>query len=306
MQENKDQFTFLRPAYLYDSTYAKVKMPYYLDVIGINEDYLRICEQLPFNNSYEIMIPFEEFDGVVTTDINTGRIDEIFWIQFLIDDVNHQIDALKYHHNYYMKNGGENIKFITWLQESYSNFKSNKDNWKGEFELNKGKKEIDILTSLENNKILILNWIRDKQREDNTLYEMIQDEGQKSMRRKEDVLIPVTSVQPMEILTVPPKNPYKTIFVNGYAFQLFEKLRDEIQINPKYVFGDYSFIMRNMINDGYLLQTNHLKLIRFIDSTFGTDIEIKYDQFNIRSTDNKNKIYSRLKTEYEPKINSVL
>jgi hypothetical protein len=103
-----------------------------------------------------------------------------------------------------------------------------------------------------------------------------------------------------------PFNPYKTIFVNGWAYELFEKLREEIIVNPQKIYAGYSFIMRSMINDNYLIQTNHLKLIKFLDNKYSTKINLKYFQFkNFESQDNKNR-YSRLNKLYKDKITTVL
>ncbi len=103
-----------------------------------------------------------------------------------------------------------------------------------------------------------------------------------------------------------PNNPYKRIFVNGYAYEFFEKLRDEILNNEKHIYADYSFIMQKMINDNYLIETNHLKLIKFIDKNYNTEIGEKYIQFKYSKTLNKEKTYSRLNKEFKHKINNDL
>jgi hypothetical protein len=108
------------------------------------------------------------------------------------------------------------------------------------------------------------------------------------------------------IESIEPKNPHKRIFVNGYSFEFFERLRAEIMNNDKFIYADYSFIMQKMINDNYLVETNHLKLIRFLDKNYNTTIEKNYIQFKFSNANAKTKTYSRLNKEFKPKINSVL
>ena len=108
------------------------------------------------------------------------------------------------------------------------------------------------------------------------------------------------------IESIEPKNPHKRIFVNGYSFEFFERLRAEIMNNDNFIYADYSFIMQKMINDNYLVETNHLKLIRFLDKNYKTTIEKNYIQFKFSNANAKTKTYSRLNKEFKPKINSVL
>lgn len=103
-----------------------------------------------------------------------------------------------------------------------------------------------------------------------------------------------------------PKNPFKKIFINGFSFELFERLRDEIIVNPNHNYADYSFIMCQMINDEFLHETNHIKLIKFLDQNYNTTIGIKYNQFKFADTITKKRAYSKLKKEFKPKINSIL
>lgn len=105
---------------------------------------------------------------------------------------------------------------------------------------------------------------------------------------------------------IEPKNPHKRIFVNGYSYQLFERLREEIISNKKFAYADYSFIMPKMIKSGYLIEVNHLKLIRFLDKNYSTNFELKYVQFKTSEAESKKRIYSRLNKQFKPKIESVL
>ncbi|MBI2721959.1 MAG: hypothetical protein HYX39_07275 [Bacteroidetes bacterium] len=103
-----------------------------------------------------------------------------------------------------------------------------------------------------------------------------------------------------------PVNKYPRIFVNGWAYDLFEKLRAEIISDAKQQYSDYSFIFQRMINDEYLIQTKHVKLIEFIDKEYLTTIGLKYNQFNKSTSLIKNKAYSRYNKELKSKIKSLL
>lgn len=105
---------------------------------------------------------------------------------------------------------------------------------------------------------------------------------------------------------VEPKNPHKRIFVNGYSYQLFERLREEIISTKKTEYADYSFILPTMIKSDYLIETNHSKLINFLDKNYATTIGLKYNQFKTSETNAKKKTYSRLDKQFKPKIESIL
>lgn len=103
-----------------------------------------------------------------------------------------------------------------------------------------------------------------------------------------------------------PENPFKRIFINGYAYELFLKLKEEIAVDQKKDYSNYSFIFQSMLTDEYLLQTNHKKLIDFLDNEFKTSIGLKYNQFNTSDTLEKKKVYSRYNKHFKPKIKSLL
>jgi hypothetical protein len=104
-----------------------------------------------------------------------------------------------------------------------------------------------------------------------------------------------------------PPNPHKRIFVNGYAYELFEKLRTKIfEIDSNSHYANYSFIMTNLIEQKYLIEKSHLELIRFLDKNYETNIEVKYFQFKRVSNTSKVKEFSTLNKEYKPKIESIL
>lgn len=103
-----------------------------------------------------------------------------------------------------------------------------------------------------------------------------------------------------------PINKYPRFFVNGWAYELFERLRAEIVIQPKQNYSDYSFIFQSMIKDGYLIQTKHNELIKFIDKEYSTTIGEKYFQFNTSDSERKKKVYSRCNKEFKSKITSLL
>jgi hypothetical protein len=113
----------------------------------------------------------------------------------------------------------------------------------------------------------------------------------------------INEEKPNDIQT--PINKFPTIFIDGYAYEFFEKLRSEIAINEN-SYANYSFIMQKMITDKFLIQTNHYKLIQFLDKEYKTDIEKKYIQFKVSTASNKKAIYERLFKEFQPKINSIL
>jgi hypothetical protein len=108
-------------------------------------------------------------------------------------------------------------------------------------------------------------------------------------------------------LQTEPPNPYQRIFVNGFAFELFEKLRTElIEEFPDEYVSNYSFIMQRMIEKKYLIQENHRKLIEFIDTNFNQKIGEKYSQFTNPTPKVKKRIFKRLNNEYQSKIEALL
>lgn len=116
-----------------------------------------------------------------------------------------------------------------------------------------------------------------------------------------------TFKEPESIASKEPKNPHKRIFVNGYSYELFERLRDEIISNKKFDYADYSFIMQKMISDNYLIETNHFKLIEFLDNNYNTTFAFKgYIQFKVSVAENKKRVYSRLNKEFKHKILSIV
>jgi len=115
-----------------------------------------------------------------------------------------------------------------------------------------------------------------------------------------------TSINKTDAINKEPENKYPDVFIDGYAYDLFEKLREEINTNEKHNYADFSFIMQNMIKDNYLKQTNHLKLIKFLDKYYKTNIEEKYNQFNTSDSRTKNQVYKRLNNKYKAQIKTVL
>ncbi|MHB8260794.1 MAG: hypothetical protein ACYDCN_06280 [Bacteroidia bacterium] len=113
----------------------------------------------------------------------------------------------------------------------------------------------------------------------------------------------INEEKPNDIQT--PTNKYPKIFLNGYAYEFFERLRSEIATN-KHNYANYSFIMQKMITADFLIQTNHSKLIQFLDKEYKTDIGKNYIQFKVSTANNKKDIYTRLFKEFQPKINSIL
>jgi hypothetical protein len=104
-----------------------------------------------------------------------------------------------------------------------------------------------------------------------------------------------------------PKNPFKRIFVNGYAYEMFEKLRIELtEEYPKETLANYSFIMQRMKEKKYLLETNHRKLIKFIDDNFNQKIGEDYFQFTNPTPKVKTQRFKRLNNEYQSKIEALL
>jgi hypothetical protein len=104
-----------------------------------------------------------------------------------------------------------------------------------------------------------------------------------------------------------PENLFKRIFVNGYAYEMFEKLRIGLSEGfPDEYVSNYSFIMQSMIKKNYLIETNHRKLIEFIDNNFNQEIGKKYFQFTNPTPKVKIQIFKRLNNEYQSKIEALL
>ena len=103
-----------------------------------------------------------------------------------------------------------------------------------------------------------------------------------------------------------PDNPYPRIFINGYAYLLFKELKEAIVINSNHSYADYSFIMQRMIDNDYLIQRNHVKLIEFVDEEYNTEIGKKYGQFKTSSSKFKKDTFSKLKKKFKTQINSLL
>jgi len=113
-------------------------------------------------------------------------------------------------------------------------------------------------------------------------------------------------VKPPPIDEIIPVNLFPKIFINGYAYQLFEELRENIINNPKRSYSDYSFIMQKMISNEYLVNNNHRKLITFIDNQYNTNIEFKYQQFNTTDSVLKIETFRSLNNKFKAKIKSIL
>jgi hypothetical protein len=104
-----------------------------------------------------------------------------------------------------------------------------------------------------------------------------------------------------------PENPFKRIFVNGYAYEMFEKLRIELTEEfPNVPLSNYSFIMQRMKEKKYLLENNHRKLIKFIDDNFNQKIGEDYFQFTNPTPKVKMQRFKRLNNEYQSKIEALL
>jgi hypothetical protein len=95
--------------------------------------------------------------------------------------------------------------------------------------------------------------------------------------------------------------------VNGYAYEMFEKLRIELTEEfPNEPLSNYSFIMQRMKEKKYLLETNHRKLIKFIDDNFNQKIGEDYFQFTNPTPKVKTQRFKRLNNEYQSKIEALL
>jgi hypothetical protein len=104
-----------------------------------------------------------------------------------------------------------------------------------------------------------------------------------------------------------PRNPHKGIFINGYAYELFEKLRYELfELTPTEELSNYSFIMQQMIGKDYLIQTNHRKLIEFLEAEFQIKFGAKYSQFTNPTPVAKMNVFKRFNKEFQPKIKALL
>lgn len=104
-----------------------------------------------------------------------------------------------------------------------------------------------------------------------------------------------------------PINPFKRIFVNGYAYEMFEKLRIELTEDfPNESLSNYSFIMQRMKEKKYLLENNHPALIKFIDDNFNQKFGENYFQFTNPTPKVKMQRFKRLNNEYQSKIEALL
>lgn len=87
------------------------------------------------------------------------------------------------------------------------------------------------------------------------------------------------------------KNIHPRIFINNYAFMVFERLKETIY-NP---LADYSFIYRKMIKDKLIFETiGDSEFRQWLSKTYQVEID-KTKQLHRCTTDKKEQLYSEIK-----------
>lgn len=115
---------------------------------------------------------------------------------------------------------------------------------------------------------------------------------------------PLQSIkEPKSIESNEPENPYPTIFVNGYAYQMFLKLK-ELTVKKVTELADYAFIFHSMKTEKFIdKDTKHKKFIEFLNDNHSTDISAI--KFTFKKQDYKEPTYSSILNQYKPLILSV-
>lgn len=97
--------------------------------------------------------------------------------------------------------------------------------------------------------------------------------------------------------------PIPKIFKNESAFRFFETLRQGI-LKEESKYSDYSFIMRAMIGNKLLVETNHKQLIAFINDEYNAGLE-KKQQFITVTSKEKIECYEQSKELFKGKIEFI-
>jgi hypothetical protein len=106
----------LRPYHLESKSGLKPHDPYFIDVI---------CSNYDIGNFYQIAVNCSEWAATRIADSNIEEIEREFWSCFLQD----KLPLLDYHYDVFLKNGGEKLDFLYWLERSFLIFKNDREYW---------------------------------------------------------------------------------------------------------------------------------------------------------------------------------
>jgi hypothetical protein len=100
-----------------------------------------------------------------------------------------------------------------------------------------------------------------------------------------------------------PENPFPTIFKNGYAYQMFLKLKATTVIQRSEL-ADYSFIFNKMKNENFIIKdTKHKTFIEFLNKN--CEANISAPKFQYKNQRIKEPAYNTILNEFQPLIKSV-